>query len=90
MFNYERDYSQANAETDTEQNMENSPVIPQIKRELACERKSREFVVEALLFAIVVAISAWPILGAVEAMTKCFSGLAGNWQLIDLALFEDP
>jgi hypothetical protein len=32
--------------------------------------KSSEFVIEALLFAIIVAISAWPIFAAVDALNK--------------------
>jgi hypothetical protein len=32
--------------------------------------KSLEFVIEALLFAIIVAISAWPIIAAADALNK--------------------
>jgi hypothetical protein len=32
--------------------------------------KSREFVIEALLFAVIVAISAWPIFAAADALNE--------------------
>jgi len=67
MFNYERDYGQENGETRTESNREDPSVIPRIN---FASEKSWEFVIEALFFAIIVAISAWPMVTAAGAINK--------------------
>jgi hypothetical protein len=50
------------------------PIVRQSFRELTqsyfASEKTWEFVIEALLFAIMVAISAWPILAAVHALNE--------------------
>jgi len=42
----------------------------ELSRTYFASEKSLEFVVEALLFAIIVAISAWPILAAAGALSE--------------------
>jgi hypothetical protein len=42
----------------------------QLSRSYFASEKSWEFVVEALLFTIIVAISAWPVLAAADALNK--------------------
>jgi hypothetical protein len=50
------------------------PIVRQSFRELTqsyfASEKTWEFVIEALFFAIMVAISAWPILAAVHALNE--------------------
>jgi len=41
----------------------------EITRSYFAHERSRQFAIEALLFAIIVAISAWPMLSLVNAMT---------------------
>ncbi len=41
-----------------------------ISRRYLAKEKDLEFVIEALLFAIIVAISAWPILAVVDALNR--------------------
>lgn len=42
----------------------------QLSRSYFASEKSLEFVIEALLFAIVVAISAWPVFAAADALNQ--------------------
>ena len=42
----------------------------QLSRSYFASEKSWEFVIEALLFTIIVAISAWPILAAADALNQ--------------------
>jgi ABC-type uncharacterized transport system fused permease/ATPase subunit len=42
----------------------------QLSRSYFASEKSWEFVIEALLFAIIVAISAWPIFAAADALNQ--------------------
>jgi hypothetical protein len=42
----------------------------QLSRSYFASEKSWEFVIEALLFAIIVAISAWPLFAAAEALNQ--------------------
>ena len=72
MSSYECDYSEENGLQKCKQEIERAPVVPRIDPRLFCEGNSLEFVVEALFFAIIVAISAWPILAAAGALQKFF------------------
>jgi hypothetical protein len=90
MFNYERDYSEENGLQRSEQRIEPAPVISRINSELFCGRKALELVIEALLFAIIVAISVWPVFAAVDALNDFLQRtascgcarhvLAGRWR----------
>jgi hypothetical protein len=42
----------------------------QLSRSYFASEKSWEFVIEALLFAIIIAISAWPVFAAVDALNQ--------------------
>jgi hypothetical protein len=42
----------------------------QLSRSYFASEKSWEFVIEALLFAIIVAISAWPVFAAADALNQ--------------------
>ena len=42
----------------------------QLSRSYLTSEKGWEFVIEALLFAIIVAISAWPVFAAAEALNQ--------------------
>jgi hypothetical protein len=42
----------------------------QLSRSYFARQKSWEFVIEALLFAIIVAISAWPVFAVVDALNQ--------------------
>jgi uncharacterized membrane protein len=42
----------------------------QLSRSYFASEKSREFVIEALLFAIIVAISTWPVFAAADALNQ--------------------
>jgi hypothetical protein len=42
----------------------------QLNRSYFASEKSWEFVIEALLFAIIIAISAWPIFAAADALNQ--------------------
>ena len=48
----------------------------QLSRSYFASEKSWEFVIEALLFAIIVAISAWPIFAAADALNQFLQGSA--------------
>jgi hypothetical protein len=48
----------------------------ELTRSYFASEKSWEFAMEALLFAIIVAISAWPILDAADALGKFLKGPA--------------
>ena len=41
----------------------------ELTRSYFASEKRLEFMVEALLFAVIIAISAWPILGAADALS---------------------
>jgi ABC-type uncharacterized transport system fused permease/ATPase subunit len=49
----------------------------QLSRSYFASEKSWEFVIEALLFAIIVAISAWPIFTAADALNQFLQRTAG-------------
>jgi hypothetical protein len=42
----------------------------ELSRSYFADEKGLEFIIEALLFAIIVAISAWPIMAAADALNK--------------------
>lgn len=44
----------------------------ELSRSYFASEKSLEFVIEALLFATMMAISAWPILVAIDALSELF------------------
>ena len=48
----------------------------QLSRSYFASEKSWEFVVEALLFAIIVAISAWPVFAAADALNQFLQSTA--------------
>jgi hypothetical protein len=52
----------------------------QLSRSYFASEKSLEFVIEALLFAIVVAISAWPVFAAADALNQ-FLQRTASWAL---------
>ena len=55
---------------ETEPGAGNAPFIPRIEPEYFASEKSLEFVIEALLFATMMAISAWPIVAAIDALNQ--------------------
>jgi hypothetical protein len=46
------------------------PSIRELGRNYFASERSWEFIVEVLLFAVIVALAAWPILAAVDALHK--------------------
>jgi hypothetical protein len=65
--NYERNYSETKSDQANAIPAITGPeVIPRINPKLFRERKKLEFIMEALLFAIIVGISTWPILAAAD------------------------
>jgi len=44
--------------------------LRELSRSYLAGERSAEFAIEALLFAIIVAISAWPVLAAVNALSE--------------------
>jgi hypothetical protein len=49
-----------------------------LSRSYFASEKSWEFAIEALLFAIIVGISAWPILAAADALSEFFQRTASG------------
>jgi cell fate (sporulation/competence/biofilm development) regulator YlbF (YheA/YmcA/DUF963 family) len=72
MSSYECDYSEENSLQKRKQEIEEASVIPRLNPRLFCEENGLEFLVEALFFVIIVAISAWPILAAAGALHEFF------------------
>jgi len=70
-LNYECNHSEEKgAQRDAIQAVTGSEVIPRINPELFRERKELGICIEALFFAIIAAISAWPIFAAAHALNS--------------------
>jgi hypothetical protein len=91
MFNHERDYSEENGfpriakgsireKNSNQRKIKKTSITRGSFRELArayfARENSLEFALEALFFAIIVAISAWPMLAAAGALHEFFRALA--------------
>jgi hypothetical protein len=72
VFNYECDYSEENGLQKCKQEIAKALLVPRRNPRLFYEENSLEFVVEALFFVIIVAISAWPMLAAAGALHEFF------------------
>jgi len=72
MFNYECDYSKENGFRSANKRSARPRSFREVTRAYLRRENSLEFVVEALLFVIIVAISAWPILAAAGALHEFF------------------
>jgi hypothetical protein len=70
--NYERNHSETNRDqTNAVPAITGSEVISRgLSRSYFASEKSLEFAIEALLFAIIMAISAWPIFAAADALNE--------------------
>lgn len=87
MFNHGRDYSEENSfprnthgftreknsdQRKAEENLDHRRSFRELARAYFAIENSLEFALEALFFAIIVAISAWPILTAAGALNQFF------------------
>ena len=72
MSSYECDYSEENGVQKCKQEIEKGRSFHELTRAYFARENSLEFVIEALFFAIIVAISVWPILAAAGALHEFF------------------
>jgi hypothetical protein len=70
MFDDKRDYSETGGQTDTEANIETGRSFGELARHYCAHESRWHFAEEALLFAILLAISAWSILAAAGAVNE--------------------